>query len=101
MSEARSDGISVDTAAALAASAFKAGDLVEVTHPIYSGRGQIVQKLWLPNLKAASGGPGQFLTWLVHPLTNGEYPGMVDIIDPMYGIVERGRSMRVVREGER
>lgn len=42
MSEAKTSEDGVDTAAVLAASAFKVGDVVEVTHPIYSGRAKIL-----------------------------------------------------------
>jgi hypothetical protein len=101
MSEARSDGDSVDTAAVLAASAFKVGDVVEVTHTIYSGLGVIVGHGWIENIQRREGEPSHYLVWNVSSRWSEDWPGIVDIIGPMYGIVERGRSLRAAQEGER
>jgi hypothetical protein len=100
MSEAKSGENGVDMASMLAASAFKVGDVVEVTHPIYSGLAEIVSAGWLENRRWRSGGPSHYLVWLVSPQSEN-WPGIVDIIDPMYVIVGRGRSMRAARESER
>jgi hypothetical protein len=84
----------IDTTAVLAASSFNIGDVVDVTHPIYSGRAKIVEPpMWLENIKRREGEPSHFLVWMCLPLAD-DFPGIVDIIDPMYGVHDRGRSMR-------
>lgn len=101
MTQRRTDGGDVDQDAVLAASAFKVGDLVEVTHPIYMGRGRIIDHGWLENIKRRAGDPSHYLVWWVDPQIDRGWPGVVDIIDPQYGLEERGRSMRAVEEPKR
>jgi hypothetical protein len=91
--------ISVDLSpsAVIEESTFKVGDIVEVTHPIYNGRGKISQPGWLENIHQKEGEPSHYLVWWIFPETDSDnWPGMIDIIDPKYGIDERGKTMKKV-----
>lgn len=84
---------------ALAKSAFKKGDLVEVVHPIFSGRGTILEHGWLENIHRKEGEPAFFLAWVISPADAGAaWPGVLDIIDPMHGVDEPRKSMRKSEE---
>ena len=82
--------------AVLAASPFKKGAIVEVVHPIYSGRGTVLQAGWLENICRRAGEPEHYLCWIVMPDMSDDFPGVVDIIDPQYGFEEEGKSIRLV-----
>jgi hypothetical protein len=101
MTTERDGQSSVDQAAVLSKSAFKIGDRVDVTHPIYAGRGVIIAHGWLENIKPRAGDPDNFLVWVVDPQVDEGYPGVVDIIDPQYGFEERGRSIKPASEPQR
>jgi len=87
--------------AILTTSAFKKDDLVLVEHRIYTGRGKILQHGWLENIHRKEGEPSHYLVWVIFPDdTSDNWPGVVDIIDPMYGFTEPGRSMKKVMSEE-
>ncbi len=88
--------VDVDEQAVLAASTFNVGDVVDVKHPIYNGKGKIFKHGWLENISPRKEGePSHYLMWLVDPEPHDDdWPGVIDFLDTQYDVSERNKVIK-------